>query len=257
MSRPSSRTNVLPFARRGEEVWWGELPSRTEIADALRAGVSPTDRVFDRFLPPELRLRSGQYWTPLVVAIRAAQWLDELRVRSVIDIGSGAGKFCVAAALAGQACFTGIEQRHRLVGAARGLARSLGVEDRVAFVHGAFGTTPLSEPDAYYLYNPFGENLFGPEEHLDQDVELSHDRYLEDIALVEEALRQAPVGTLLLTYNGFGGYVPATFREERVDRELPNVLRLWRKTTAVSAGSPHLADADDDDDEAPDDELGV
>jgi predicted RNA methylase len=191
----------------------------------------PTDRDFDQFLPSELRCVSGQYWTPLVVAIRAAEWLDELNVRTVVDIGSGAGKFCVAAALSGRAQLViGVEQRARLIAAARDLAHVLDVGERVTFIHGTFGETSLPEADAYYLYNPFGENLFGPAEHLDDDVELGDARYQRDIAAVEKLLREARVGTYLLTYNGFGGEVPSSYRQVRVDLEMPNHLRMWRKT---------------------------
>ena len=204
-------------------------PSTWRIAQALRTGVCPTDRAFDRFLPYELRIVSGQYWTPLVVAARAAEWLDEFGVRTVVDIGSGAGKFCVATALAGHCYFTGLEQRPRLVAAARALARSFGVEDRACFVEGALGKRAVSVADAYYLYNPFGENLFGPFDHLDEEVELNTERFARDIAAVEDLLEGARDGTYVLTYNGFGGRMPTGYDELRVDRELPNVLRLWRK----------------------------
>ena len=192
--------------------------------------VCPPNRVFDRFLPADLEAVSYQYWTPLVTAIRAAEWLDELNIRRVFDVGSGAGKFCVAAALAGRAHFVGIEQRARLVTAARELARTFDVADRVEFVHGNFDERFAPDADAYYFYNSFGENLFDADNCLDADVELSEDRYLADIAAAERLLRDAPIGTYLLTYNGFGGEVPESYSEVRVDRELPCVLCLWKKT---------------------------
>jgi tRNA G46 methylase TrmB len=89
------------------------------VAEALRSGRCPADRVFDRFLPNELRIVSGQYWTPIMVARRAAVWFDELDIHTVVDIGSGAGKFCVATALASRCHFTGLEQRSQLVASAR------------------------------------------------------------------------------------------------------------------------------------------
>jgi predicted RNA methylase len=178
-----------------------------------------------------LRVVSGQYWTPLVVAARAAAWFEDVEVRTVVDIGSGAGKFCVAAALAGRCHFTGMEQRTRLVDASRTLSQLFGVEDQVCFVEGTLGESAVPEADAYYLYNPFGENLFASLDHLDEEVELGEARYDRDIAAVEELLRQARVGTCVLTYNGFGGQIPPTYRELRVDYELPSVLRLWRKTS--------------------------
>jgi predicted RNA methylase len=185
---------------------------------------------------------SGQYWTPLVVAARAAEWLDQLKVQTLVDIGSGTGKFCVAAALLGNVQFTGIEQRLRLVDASRQLVGIFELNQRINFLHSTFGEAPIPKADAYYMYNPFGENLFGLEDRLDDDVELSGARYLRDVAAVERLLRDASVGTFLLTYNGFGGELPADYREVRVDRELPSVLRMWRKTSrdrapAVRAGS--------------------
>ncbi len=204
-------------------------PLSRRIAAQLRSGARLPEFEFDRFLPCELRIVSNQYWTPLVVARQAARWLDDLHVRTVVDIGSGAGKFCVAGALAGNCEFTGLEQRPRLVAAARALARSFGVGDRVRFVEGALGEVAIPLADAYYLYNPFEENLFGHVEHLDEDVELSDLRFARDVAAVESLLRSAPVGTYVLTYNGFGGRVPALYDEVRGDLELPNVLRMWRK----------------------------
>lgn len=219
------------------------LPAASQVAHALQMRSCPSDRVFDRFLPQDIQAVSRQYWTPLVVAVRAAEWLDELDVRTVVDIGSGAGKFCVAAALAGEVRFTGVEQRPRLVAAARALARVFNVDDRVRFVPGTFGVGQVPVADAYYLYNPFGENLFGPQEQLDADVELSDERYHRDIDAVERMLTEAELGTCLLTYNGFGGEIPASYTEVRVDREMPNVLRMWRKTSRVASGPGHFSDA--------------
>jgi len=211
-------------------------PSAQRVARALRVGRCPGDGAFDRFLPYHSRLASGQHWTPLVVALRVAGWLDGLAVKTVVDIGSGAGKFCVAAALASHCDFTGIEQRPRLVAAARGLARIFDVEDRVRFVQGTLGQCSLPEADAYYLYNPFGENLFGPVGHLGDDVELSDERYRRDVTRMETFLERARVGTYIVKYNGFGGRMPPTYDEIRVDREMPNVLRVWRKTRSSRVG---------------------
>ena len=171
---------------------------------------------------------SAHYWTPLAVAKCVAEWLDDLGVRTVVDIGSGAGKFCVAAALAGHCRFTGLEQRSRLVASARTLARLFDVEDRVTFREGALGEIATPVADAYYLYNPFGEYRFAARSRLD-DVEPSDERYARDVTSVQKLLRRARFGTCVLTYNGFGGRVPASYRQIRVDNTLPSELRLYRK----------------------------
>lgn len=207
--------------------------SAHQIAEALRGGFCPTDYAFDRFLPYELRVVSRQYWTPLLVARRVADWLDDLGVRTVVDIGSGAGKFCIAAALAGDCYFTGLEQRSGLVAVARTMAGLYGVDDRVHFIEGSLGEITAPVADAYYLYNPFGENLYGELDHLDETVELSAPRYARDVALTEDLLERAPLDTCVLTYNGFGGSMPHDYEQIRVDRHLPSVLRMWRKIRHV------------------------
>jgi hypothetical protein len=204
-------------------------PSPQEIAEALRARTCPPEWAFDGFLPSDLRALSQTHWTPLPSIVRAAEWFQEFGVHSAVDIGSGAGKFCVAAALAGDCRYTGLEQRPGLLSAARELTRLFGIEDRVHFVEGVCGAQPPPPADAYYLYNPFGENLLPSDERIPEHVPLSDARYLSEIVAMEDFLQAAPVGTYLLTYNGFGGRMPADYRQLRTARDLPNLLRLWRK----------------------------
>jgi hypothetical protein len=199
------------------------------LAEALRTGSCPVDHTFDRFLPEPLRVVSPQYWSPLAVAKRAAEWLDDVGVHNVVDIGSGAGKFCVAGALFGRCHFIGLEQRVFLVDSARALARLFDVNDRVRFVRGALGAVPAPVADAYYLFNPFGQYWFEADDMVQTNVEFGNERLADDVAAAEQLLRRAPVRTWLLTYNGFGGRVPDGYELLRVDWELPGVLRLWRK----------------------------
>jgi SAM-dependent methyltransferase len=203
--------------------------SAEQIAEMIRSGLCPDDACFDQFLPYELRLVSAQHWTPVVVALRVAEWLDDAGVREVVDVGSGAGKLCVAAALASRCSFIGIEQRPRLVLAARALAARFRVEDRVHFIESTLGHDTIPDARAYYLYNPFGENLFENDPDLGADVELSYERYQHDVALMEDVFERAPAGTIVIKYNGFGGRMPASYQQLRVDWAMPTVLRMWRK----------------------------
>jgi hypothetical protein len=200
-----------------------------DMAEAIRGGTCPRDADFDQLYPEELRAVSGVFWTPLRVALRAVDWLRELHVKSLVDIGSGAGKLCVTVALASECQVIGVEQRLRLVAASRELASQLGAA-RASFVESTLGTDPLPVADAYYVFNPFGENRFLGEERLDSEVELTDERFARDVESFELFLRDAPIGTYLITYNGFGGRVPSCYRQVRVDRDMPCVLRMWRKT---------------------------
>jgi SAM-dependent methyltransferase len=178
------------------------------------------------------------------VALTAARWLEEHEAQRVVDIGAGPGKFCLAVALASRCDVIGLEHRPRLVAVARALARVFALEDRASFVEGSVCDTPLPEASAYYLYNPFAENLYAPNASLGGDVELSCDRYALDVTSVQATFRRARPGTLVLTYNGFGGCMPASYEPIRVDRELPCVLRLWKKMRAGDDGGFSLACAD-------------
>lgn len=205
-------------------------PSPQEVAAALRSGARDTDRDFDRFLPPRLRVVSARYWTPLRVAARAATWLDELQIRSLVDVGSGAGKFCVATALMSRCNFLGIEHRRNLVATARELAEVFGVDARVSFIEEIFGDAPPPEAECYYFYNPFLEAMLGPDAWLDDRVEHGECRYDRELRAVQAWLSQVPVGTYILTYNGLGTDIPPAFRELRTDESFPCNLRLYRKT---------------------------
>jgi len=147
----------------------------------------------------------------------------------VVDIGSGAGKFCVAGALFGKCRFIGLEKYSSLVTSARALADVFDLTDRISFLAGALGSVTIPVGDAYYFFNPFGEYWLGADYPLEAGAEFTDTRFADDVAAAEDLLRRAPVGTWILTYNGFGGRVPAGYELVRVDWELRGVLRLWRK----------------------------
>jgi SAM-dependent methyltransferase len=210
-----------------------ERQAARSVAAALRAGRSSAEEAFDRFLPRELREVSARYWTPVPVVRRAAAWLREIEVRTVVDIGSGAGKFCVAAALLSRCRFTGLEQRASLVACARGLAGTFDVGDRVTFVHGDLDAAGALAADAYYLFNPFGEYSFDAARYADPDVVFTPDAYRKDVATAAALLSRAAPGTFVITFNGFGGKVPPSYEQLDVAARLPGTLRLWRQRDLV------------------------
>jgi len=199
------------------------------VAAALREGRGRANAAFDRLLPAELREVSEDYWTPIPVVRRVAAWLRAERVRTVVDIGSGAGKFGVATALLAPCHVIGLEQRPALVAEARALAALFGVDDRVRFEHGSFGVTPTPAGDAYYLFNPFVEYGFRSARYADAGVVFSEPARRRDVAAMRRFLSTAPVGTVVITYNGFGGDVPPSYGQMRVDLSFRGPLRLWKK----------------------------
>jgi SAM-dependent methyltransferase len=200
-----------------------------EISSRLRSGQFVVDSDFDAWLPDSVRRASARYWTQVGVAIRVSRWLQACGAASVLDVGSGAGKFCVVGALASRMSFTGLEQRDHLVDAADALAERFGVSGRARFVHGELAAVDFTQFDALYFYNPFGENAFPPSDWLDDTVEVSRARLARDVVTVERLLARMPVGSHLTTYNGCGARVPDSFELVHAKMAGLNLLRLWRK----------------------------
>ena len=154
--------------------------------------------------------------------------MDSLGIRRVVDIGAGVGKFCVAGALFSRCNFIGLEQRPSRIASARTLARLFGVDDRVSFVCGALGQTPTPVGDAYYFFNPFDDDPCDTDGG-ELEFRLRIDRHEPAVTIAESLLRRAPRGTYVMTYNGFGGRVPKSYRLVCIDLAFTGGLRLWRK----------------------------
>ncbi len=187
-----------------------------------------SDRAFDSMLPAGARAASSLFWTPVSVAARAARLLVTGPRTRVLDIGSGVGKFCIVGAASTVGHFVGIEQRGHLVRIAEETARRIGVE-RTQFVHGTVDAVRCADFDAFYLYNPFEENLCGSDERLDDTVSLSEERFCADVERVQTIFGGAPVGTRVVTFNGFGGDMPADYRLVTTDSRWRSYLDLWVK----------------------------
>jgi len=167
------------------------------------------------------------HWTPVEVAVRAAQLLTEGVASPVIlDVGAGIGKFCSIAAATVQGTVRGIEHRKHFVEIARDAANKLGVN--VDFVHGTIADHDPTSVRGIYMFNPFAENLAAREDHLDETVELSPPIFSRDVAAAERFLARARCGTRVVTCCGWGGAMPKGYelllRERRA-----GPLELWRK----------------------------
>jgi SAM-dependent methyltransferase len=202
-------------------------PPNHEVPEGLRNGKHVRDATFDLVYPEIVRRVSSRFWTPIEVARTAARWLAAEGARSVLDVGSGPGKFCIVAGLTTDLQLTGLEQRQELVDVARAASEAYG-----ACTEFRLGTLETLDPaafDAFYLFNPFGENLYPPEEQFDGRPELSALRYSHDLSIFEHWLDHARVGTCMATYHGFGGRIPNTYELVRSLPKGSDRVRLWKK----------------------------
>ncbi len=207
----------------------------TQMVDKLKRGGRVANSQFDQIYPLSVRCWTSPHWTPVDVAIRAAELLVTDSNTRVLDVGSGVGKFCLIGALTTSATFCGIEQRPSFVRLARTLA-SVHSISRVSFLQGDLVSIDWSEFNDFYLFNPFYENILSTIRMEADTVDFSEERYDLCVKTVQDKLSAAPDRTRVVTYHGMGGQIPEGYvLAERTFRGT-GPLELWIKQTCRGEG---------------------
>jgi SAM-dependent methyltransferase len=194
------------------------------------------DEKFDSIYPAPIRKLSSLHWTPVAVAAPAAEWLVTAPETRVLDIGCGAGKFCLVAASLTDGRFTGVEQRSELVAAARQAANDLQLTD-LEFLHNNVMEVDFAEYDAFYLFNPFEENMhYG--HRIDGKVRLSPALFRTYTTRVSTQLGERPLGTRVVTYMGYADDIPSCYECEST--LFGDDLKLWIKQREYDADIERL-----------------
>jgi hypothetical protein len=184
-----------------------------------------TEESFNNCLPDYLKSRSKRFFTPFDVAKTATEWLTEDGKKRILDIGAGIGKFCIAGASCSDSFFCGIEYRPSLAKIANELILKFDIAN--AMVQNSDVTEiDFENFDAFYLYNPFQENLT-PGLRLNNEVDLNSALYVYYFNHTEEKLARVKSGTRLVTYHGCNFEVPTSFTKIKVSKD--NTLKLWIK----------------------------
>ncbi|HET7544141.1 MAG TPA: methyltransferase domain-containing protein [Polyangiaceae bacterium] len=163
------------------------------------------------------------------MARRAALRFAEHGVRQVLDVGSGPGKFCIAAALARPDIdFFGIDRGVQLTATAAALAAKLRVPN-AQFKVGDVLDAPWHDFNGFYFFNPFGDNSAS---------DGSDGR--TDLIRVAERLGEASRGAIVVTYHGLGGAIPSTYDLLSEEPVGTGQLRVWIKNRSRAVGWYHL-----------------
>ena len=181
---------------------------------------------FNQLYPLSVRELDRYHWTPLSLAKKAAAFLTPQKGVRVLDIGSGVGKFCLAAACYfPDAFYYGVEQRKWLCDYAEAAREQLCLEN-VRFVHGNFTQLDLRNFDSFYFYNSFYENLSGINK-IDDSIEYSVELYNYYSLYLFKQLMQKPKGTRLCTLCSSEDEVPSDFHV--VGTDMNDLLKFWIK----------------------------
>jgi SAM-dependent methyltransferase len=185
-----------------------------------------SDILFDNLYPVSIQILSKQHWTPIDTAVRVANFLAVDGNESILDIGSGVGKFClVAAQKTPNAVYYGIEQRKSLIEHANGAKTLLGLGN-VSFIHGNFTQLDFKKFNHFYFYNSFYENLPGTDK-IDDSIDYSDELYLYYKRYLFRQLELKPRGTRLCTLCTWDHEIPQEYHI--VGSELSERLKFWVK----------------------------
>jgi len=183
------------------------------------------DAAFDWIYPLDIGAKSKKHWTPLNIARKAAEFLAEPDA-TVLDVGSGAGKFCLTGAFEyPETIFFGVEQRHELVLCSEQAKNYIGLTN-VHFLYANMTQVRFSEFDNFYFYNSFYENIDG-EDAIDNNIETSYSLYSYYTRYLHTELQKTRPGTKLVTFHSSGVEVPQSFRLADMSDDM--LLQMWIK----------------------------
>jgi SAM-dependent methyltransferase len=184
------------------------------------------DDKFHNLYPFHIQKLADKHWTPLKVAKYAAEFLVPEDGAKVLDIGSGAGKFCLAASYyKPNGLFYGIEQRKDLLDCAVEAEYKLDLNN-LSFIHGNFTQIDFKQFDHFYFYNSFYENIEGTAK-IDHKIQYSLSLYNYYNSYLFNQLEKMPVGTRVATYHTWENQMPPEYYILKT--QFDKLLKFWIK----------------------------
>lgn len=198
------------------------------VFELLKLNIDIPDKDFNAIYPPKISRLARQHWSSVSVSKLASEYLVERPGTKVLDIGSGAGKFCMIGATNTKGHFTGVEQRSELVELSTQLSESYRIHN-VKFIHANITSIRFIDYNAFYFYNSFYENI-DILNSIDDTVRLDIQLYHEYSTHLVEQLALSPVGTRLVTFCSPLDIIPQSFKLQ--DTGHSGLLKFWKKVSA-------------------------
>jgi hypothetical protein len=199
--------------------------NRYMLHDILNPTFFRKDTAFDEMYPEHIQALSTMHWTAIDIARKAGEFLA-IPNASVLDIGSGVGKFClVAGFLHPETAFYGIEQRKELHTLAEIAKKEIDLSN-VYFINGNLTEQNFGDYDHFYFYNAFYENI-EPDSRIDYSVRISFELYHRYSRFIYEMLDGKPPETRLVTFHSTDSQVPPSYK--LVNNSYSRALKMWIK----------------------------
>jgi tRNA A58 N-methylase Trm61 len=191
----------------------------------IEKGISMKDDDFDGIYPEEVRPMAFTHFTPIEIAIRAAKFLVQKSGTKVLDIGSGAGKFCMIGSVCTNGHFTGVEQRDNLHLLAEQIFKKYQLKN-INFINSNINQIEFNNYEAFYFFNPFYENIIQFEK-IDDAIDVKNDLYDEYSNYVKNQLDLMPLGTRLVTF--FSAYDEVPISYQLISKDDRQKISMWEK----------------------------
>lgn len=185
-----------------------------------------SDAQFNTLYPEPIRKMTRRHWTPLLVAQKAAAFLRTGKGTKILDIGSGCGKFCLAAGYYyPDTQFIGVEQRAYLTEEANAALQKLSLKN-VQFLTANITAINFKDYQHFYFYNSFYENL-AETEKIDEAIPFSKELFDQYSYYLYKQLHEARKGTRLVTYHSVESEIPDEY--QIVQTDVNDYLKCWIK----------------------------
>jgi SAM-dependent methyltransferase len=195
------------------------------VFSKLKNNVAVFDEEFDAIFPEDVREHSNRHFTSVFIAQQAAAFLTEEGAKTILDIGSGTGKFCLVASALSKAQFTGVEHRTYYVEIGNDCAKQFGLLN-CKFIADTILNIDFSNYDAFYIFNPFLEAK-DPSAQMDETLKVGLKEYETYSAYVYKQFDSLRVGTRIASYWTSKTQFPPSF--QLVKSAFGDTLTFWRK----------------------------
>ena len=194
----------------------------------IHSNIEIDDTDFNLIYPNKIKKIADIHFTPIQVSKTAAQYLADREGVKILDVGSGAGKFCMIGSACTDGHFIGVEQRKGLCTVAKRIKRKYNLTN-VEFINANITDIPFKEFDAFYFFNSFYEHISVFANKIDDEIALDRKLYSFYSAYVKEQLDSMPIGTKLVTYFSFLKEIPDSYKVKFT--KFDEKLKMWEKVS--------------------------